>query len=480
MSPPPTISSLRNSLTFKLFVIAFLVGGLLILTIPLLFVIEEREDRREGVTREISAKWGLDQTVIGPILTVPYTVTVTSGSNQQRKTVRETRYLHLLPETLEVNGSVTPETRHRGIYEAVVYKSILRLTGSFSAPDWEVAKVAEDEIQKDKAWLTIGIPDARGIREPTTITLGGRELEPMPGLPTQDVITSGIKAKVDLSDANESREFSIELRLDGSSSLAFSPIGKTTAVSVESSWPAPSFDGAFLPLEKEIGEKGFSASWKVLHLNRPIPQAWTGSAPENSGHDAWDGNSYDGFRDNDVSIFSFAGPENVLGGFAFGVRFYLPTDVYQKTSRMAKYAILFLCFAFAAFFFTEILQKARVHPIQYLLVGFAILVFYLLLLSLSEHFGFDVAYGISTAGVVILIAGYAQAILRSMRLGCTVGTVLVILYGYLYVILQLESYALLMGSLGLFGTLAAAMYFTRRIDWYAVRLNGERPPADDT
>ena len=479
MRPPPPIRSLRNSLTFKLFVIAFLVIGLLLLTIPLLFIIDEREERRESVTREISAKWGLDQTLIGPILTIPYTVTATTGSNHQRKTIRETRYLHFMPEVLELNGSVVPETRYRGIYESVVYKSSLVLKGSFPSPDWDVAKVDEDEIQKDKAWLTIGISDSRGIREPTSITFDGRKLEPTPGLPTQEVITSGIKAKVDLSDFNESMEFEIELNLDGSSSLAFSPVAKTTAVSVNSSWPAPSFDGAFLPLEKEISESGFSASWKVLHLNRPIPQAWSGSAPEGMEQQNWAQKSYD--RESGVGQnFSFSGPSNVLGNAAFGVRFYLPTDVYQKTNRMAKYAILFLCFAFAAFFFTEILQKARVHPIQYLLVGFAILVFYLLLLSLSEHFGFDLAYGISTTGVVILIAGYAQAILRSLRLACTVGAVLVILYGYLYVTLQLESYALLMGSLGLFGTLAAAMYFTRKIDWYAVRLNGEGTTTDES
>ena len=146
---------------------------------------------------------------------------------------------------------------------------------------------------------------------------------------------------------------------------------------------------------------------------------------------------------------------------------------------MAKYAILFLGFAFAAFFFSEILQKARVHPIQYLLVGFAILIFYLLLLSLSEHFGFNPAYWTSTTAVILLISGYAQAILRSLRLGLTVGVVLALLYGYLYVILQLENFALLMGSLGLFATLAAAMYFTRKIDWYAIRLNAQSPADQD-
>jgi inner membrane protein len=479
MGPPP-IHSLRNSLTFKLVVIAVLVVGLLMLTIPLFLIIEEREERRESVTREISAKWGLDQTIIGPILTVPYSVTVTSNSNNRVKTFRETRYLHFLPETLEVNGSVIPETKHRGIYESVVYKSSLALKGHFPKLDWDIAEVAEEEIHKDKAWLTIGISDSRGIRDETSISFMGNELMPMPGLPTQQVMTSGIKAKVDLSDENKSLDFAIDLRLDGSSSLAFSPIGKTTSVSVDSTWASPSFDGAFLPLDKTITEDGFSASWKVLHLNRPIPQAWNGSAPEGNGEQAWDGNSYEGFRGEGGRGFSFAGPSNVLGDSSFGIRFYLPTDVYQKTSRMAKYAILFLCFAFAAFFFSEILQKAQVHPIQYILVGFAVLVFYLLLLSLSEHFGFDLAYAASTSGVVLLVAGYACSILRSARLGGTVGSVLVILYGYLYVILQLESYALLMGSLGLFAVLAGAMYFTRKIDWYGVRLNGRRTNADET
>ena len=156
MGPPP-IHSLRNSLTFKLVVIAILVVGLLMLTIPLFLIIEEREERRESVTREISAKWGLDQTIIGPILTVPYSVTVTSNSNNRVKTFLETRYLHFLPEILEVNGSVIPETKHRGIYESVVYKSSLELKGRFPKLDWDIAEVAEDEIHKDKAWLTVGI-----------------------------------------------------------------------------------------------------------------------------------------------------------------------------------------------------------------------------------------------------------------------------------------------------------------------------------
>ncbi len=476
ISQPPGKPSSGSSITIKLIVITLLVLGLLVLTIPLFFIIHEREERREEVTEEISSKWGLDQTVVGPIITVPYYVEVTSQSNQKTRTTREIRYLHFLPETLEINGTVDPETRYRGIYESVVYKSHLRISGTFESPDWDIAKIPEEDILKEKAWLCIGINDVRGIRESTSISFADKTLEALPGLPTQDVVSSGIKAKLNLGETNASSEFMIDLHLDGSSTLAFSPLGKTTSVQIASPWASPSFDGAFLPLRKNMNEDGFDATWRILHLNRAIPQAWSGSAPsKNELENGWE-DSYRSMPGDPAR--SLAGPQNILGASAFGIRFYLSTDVYQKTNRMAKYALLFLGFAFAAFFFSEILQKARVHPIQYLLVGFAVLVFYLLLLSLSEHFGFDLAYGISTAGVIILISGYAQAILRSAKLGMTVGVLLAILYGYLYVTLQLESYALLMGSIGLFATLAAAMYFTRKIDWYAIRLNADQSPPD--
>lgn len=470
--PPPIPSSGSNgsSIVIKLIVITFLILGLLVLTIPLFFIIEEREARREEVTREISSKWGLDQTIIGPIISIPFHIDVHHHSNGKTRTTRETRYLHLLPENLEINGTVTPETRYRGIYESVVYKSRLRMSGKFLPPNWDIAGVAEENILKEKAWLTIGISDVRGIRENSKILMNDRVLKALPGLPTQEVISTGVMAMIDLSEFNASSDFSIDLHLDGSSTLAFSPIGKTTSVSVDSPWVSPSFDGAFLPLDKKVEENGFVAKWKVLHLNRAIPQSWTGPAPNADKSGEWDRNKY-----GEPAIL-LSGPENILGSSAFGIRFYLPTDVYQKTNRMAKYAILFLGFAFAAFFFSEILHKARVHPIQYLLVGFAILIFYLLLLSLSEHFGFDPAYWISTTGVILLISGYAQAILRSFRLGVTVGVAMAILYGYLYVILQLENFALLMGSLGLFATLSGAMYFTRKIDWYAIRLNANETP----
>ena len=471
--PPPSstlrasLPPIRVSITFKLFVIALLVGCLLLLSIPLFNIINEREERREDVVREISAKWGMDQAVIGPILVVPFERTVITKNNLGESISRtETDYLHFLPEVLDINASVGTETRHRGIFESVVYETDVRLEGRFASIDWSATGIHEDLILTDKASLVIGIPDTRGLRDPISINFGQEDLTPFPGLPAQKVVNSGIMATVDLTDSNETLPFSITLRLAGSSSLAFSPIGQVTTAQVSSDWPNPSFDGAFLP-QAEISEQGFSANWKVLHLNRPIPRSWVGDAPASNEHDHRAHPQL--HKHNPEHAPGFAAPNNALGDAAFGLRFHLPTDVYQKTERMAKYAILFLAFAFAAFFFSEIVRKLRVHPIQYLFVGFSILVFYLLLLSLSEHVGFDAAYGLSTAGIVILVGGYAKTILESARLGATVASVLIILYGYLYVTLQLESYALLMGSLGLFGALAAAMYLTRHIDWYAIR-----------
>ena len=459
----------RGSLTLKLILIGVLIFGLLLLTIPLFVIIDDRQDRQDEVVEEISSKWGGDQTILGPILSVPYRIPINVKSNGKQHTTHKIEFLHFLPENLEINASVKPEMKYRGIFETVVYRSVIQIKGNFAPLDWSQAQVDEAIILKELGSLSVGIPDVRGIREKNKILLSGKELLPLPGLRSQDLLKSGIHAKVSLVDENQSLEFSIELHLDGSSSLAFSPLGKTTSVSVKSTWPSPSFDGAFLPLSKKIDSDGFSATWKVLHLNRPIPLAWAGSIPASSGGNFNQRNNYK----QSQSYTGFAGPSNELGNYSFGVKFYLPTDVYQKTTRMAKYAILFLVFGFMSFFFTEILQRAQVHPIQYLLVGFAILIFYLLLLSLSEHLGFDLAYLISTAGVVVLICTYASAILRSSRLAISVCLVLSILYGYLYVILQLESYALLMGSLGLFASLALAMYFTRKIDWYSLRLSGK-------
>lgn len=217
--------------------------------------------------------------------------------------------------------------------------------------------------------------------------------------------------------------------------MNFVPVGKTTRVRIASGWETPSFDGAFLPDEREVSEEGFHAEWKVLHLNRNFPQKW---------------------RDRNHSI----------SGSEFGVELLFPVDHYQKGHRAAKYAVMFIGLTFVLFFFSEILNRRRIHPIQYLLVGLSLCLFYTLLISFSEHISFALSYLIASVSIITLITAYSASVLRNKRLVALVGFALVVLYSFLFTILQLEEYALLMGSIGLFIVMAAIMYLSRNVDWY--------------
>jgi len=229
----------------------------------------------------------------------------------------------------------------------------------------------------------------------------------------------------------------MSLNLNGSGQISFVPLGKVTTVQLSSPWKNPSFTGLFLPDERIVNEQGFSAKWKILHLNRNYPQQWTGKS------------------------------EKVMES-AFGAKFFCPVDEYQKSMRSAKYAVLFIGLTLAAFFLTEVTNRTRIHPIQYLLIGFDICLFYLLLLSISEHTSFATAYAVSAVASVLLVASYSRGILKSGRMAATIGSLMTFLYGFLYVTLQLEDYALLIGSIGMFVVLGVVMYLTRKIDWYAI------------
>jgi inner membrane protein len=291
-----------------------------------------------------------------------------------------------------------------------------------------------------EAFLAVGVMDMRGIKNNIVIKWDDVSYAMEPGVEHADMIQSGIHVKIPLSTTDldhKNHSFSLTLNLNGSGRLDFLPLGKRTDIRLSSSWNSPSFEGAFLPEEREISQAGFTAHWKVLHLNRNYPQQWTD-------------NRYD------------------ISASAFGVNLLLPVNEYQKITRTTKYAILFIALTFLVFYMIEIMGRRRVHAIQYLLVGFALSLFYALLLSLSEHLPFGLAYCIAGAACTLCITGYARGVLRSIRLAALVGGLIGVLYGFLYVVLQQEDYALLMGSVGLFAILAALMYITRRIDWYAM------------
>ena len=348
------LTRVRDSVTLKVFIIAILIFALMIPAAMVRSLIHERESRQVSVVREIGAKWGGAQTLIGPILALPFEQPI-PGPNG--KPVVTTQYLHVLPEQLDVTGHVTPELRYRGIYEAVLYNTQLKFSGSFAKPDFDALGVPAKSIRWERAVVYFGIPDMKGLHSGLHMKLGGNELEMNPGLPTDHIVDSGLSCAAPDIRRAESLPFELSLDLNGSQWLGFVPVGKTTTVQLESPWKNPSFDGSFLPETRSVGGQGFSAVWKVLHLNRNFPQAWTGSAYH-------------------------------LGDSAFGVRLFIPVDAYQKSMRTVKYALLFIVSTFTAFFVSEVMKKVRVHPLQYLLVGLALILFYSLLLSISEHLSF--------------------------------------------------------------------------------------------
>jgi inner membrane protein len=294
-----------------------------------------------------------------------------------------------------------------------------------------------NNILWDKACLSLGITDMRGIQDKIVISFNQSSYAANPGLKTTDLAAAGVSTLIKPLLQNEANSFSFDLNLNGSEQINLIPVGESNVVKINSNWPSPSFNGAFLPAKREVKKDGFSASWKVLHLNRNYPQLWEGAQ------------------------------YNVTKS-SFGVKLILTADIYQKSMRLAKYSIMFLVFTFAAFFFSEIINKQRIHPIQYILIGMSILIFYTLVLSLSEHMRFNYAYILSAASVTLIISGYAKAIISNSRFALTISGILAILYGYLFIILQLEDYALILGSVGLLTILAIVMYMTRKIDWYEV------------
>lgn len=439
---------LKRSIAIKLFTIGFLI---LILLIPVSMVeglIREREGRHQQAIEEVSSKWGQEQTVTGLILSVPYTVfeKVYDAENKgSYKLVESRAYAHFLPDVLNVNGDVSPEMRYRGIYEVIVYNSKINLSGRFNAPDFGELKIDRENIIWDDATLSLGLSDLRSIQKDISVKWNNQQCFFSPGVESKDVIASGISTRLKLKEADSCTKYDFSLSLDfnGSTSLNFVPLGKQTNVKLKSKWPNPSFVGAFLPDKREINKEGFSATWEVFHLNRSYPQNFKGEV--------------EGVQES-----------------AFGVNLIVPVDEYQKSMRSAKYAVIFITLTFLIFFFVQIINGVRIHPIQYLIVGLALCVFYTLLIALSEHISFKYSYLVSSVSIIAMITLYANSIFKIRKLTAIICLILVMLYLFIYSIIQMEDYALLMGSVGLFIVLALIMILSRKINWYDVGGNDEQ------
>jgi len=458
---------LNNSVTLKLFVIGLLAIVLLIPSFQITSLIQERQQRQRSVVAEIGRSWSGPQVLGGPVLVVPYKTMVKTMVGEVEKLEERIQYLYLLPEDLQITAETDTKLLHRGIFDAAVYEAKVDMKGRFGALDLAKADVTPEQVLWEKARLAIGVGDLRGLKNSPTITVGEQAYEPETEYADIGVFNSNLVVAPKLSGESwEQLLFAFTLDLRGSESLRFLQLAKHTHVEATGNWGAPKFYGKFLPDEREIRDSGFSAQWEVPHFSRMLPQQWTAAQatigermePDDSG------NYYAGegtFPDVPAAVAQHKTHEAT----GFGIQFLQPVDHYQKAERTAKYAILIIVLTFVALFFTEVITQRRIHIIQYALIGAAMIVYYTLLLSFSEHVGFNAAYAIASVATIALIGGFIAQLLHRRRVALIFSAILAVCYVFIFVIIQLQDMALLFGSIGLFVTVALLMYFSGRINW---------------
>ncbi len=440
---------MKHTLLKKMLVIGLLVGLLLVPLMMIQDVVYERSAYRNQASYSIAQSWTGSQNVVGPLLVVPYKVHRSEkywDENLKRYERRPATYesqFYIAPQKLTIDADVKTETRKRGIYAVPVYHGDFAFSGRFDPAELdELIKARDDErFELLPAYLSVATSDVRGIESQPMLSWGGKTHEFVADAHING-LRSGMHAKVgNLMPGDEAVSFSFKLSLRGMENLGFSPVGKSNTVTMKANWPSPSFMGRYLPTTRSIDDKGFTATWNVSSFSSNVPKILDACATK----------SCSGLADD-----------------WFGVKLFNSVDVYQKSDRSVKYGILFILLTFVAFFLFEVMKGLRLHPMQYLLVGLDLSVFYLLLISLSEHMAFGAAYLIATLASTSLIAFYVSNVLRSIKLGGVIGGALLLLYAMLYAILGSEDNALLMGTLLIFGVLSLVMIVTRRVDWYAI------------
>ncbi len=426
------------------------MGGLTIsLLVPLAWVssiVSERANRRDIAVADIGTTWGGQQTLGGLVLSVPFMTTWSASAGREQRTLGRAQFL---PRDLQITAALDTQTRRRGIFPVVVYGTQLKISGTFVRPDLDWIRPLPTEIDWQQATINLGVSDPRGLTQRTTIRWGTQDLPLVGGIAPVGLFPTGVRATLpELASIARGSEipFTCTIQLNGTRDLMFLPAAEETRATLTSSWPDPSFSGSPHPRIEKLDRSGFDARWRAVDVARPFPARWTS---------------------NDTSAEQLV-PMARLS--AFGVSLMQTVDIYQQSERAVKYAVLFIILTFLVFFLWEVFRATLLHPMQYAFVGFALCVFYLLLVSISERAGFDVAYGISATVTTLLIAGYARAILSGTQQSISVLTSLSALYGFLYLLLRLEDFALLAGSIGLFLVLAWVMFITRRMNWYELRL----------
>ena len=433
---------LKESVSVKLAFIGLLIILLLAPSVLVQNLIQERAQRQDETEKQVSDQYSGEQLIQGPVLVIPYKKQVKESDNSGKEIIKDvTNNLFLLPNELAYNANVSPDILHRGIFEVVVYNGTVKVSGNFSKADLASLSITADQLIPEKAKLLFSISDLKGLKTNPQLKIARQTATAEPAF-GDTVFANGLQVAVNLSGmVDKTIPFEFNLDLKGSKELSFLHLGKTTDVTVKGNWSSPSFDGRYLPDTRSIDTKSntFDAKWRMLYYNRPFPQQWV----------------------DDLNVLKTKKADDAT----FGVKLRLPVDQYQKTTRSSKYAILIIMLTFISLFLTEMISKHRIHVFNYVLIGAAMIVYYTLLLSFSEQVGFTFAYLIASAATVILVAAFLRSLIKSFKTAGLFAFILSLFYAFIYVIIQLEDLALLVGSVALFLVVATLMYFSRKINW---------------
>lgn len=408
------------------FAITLLILILLIIPIELVRnLVNERAERQKAVVNNVASKWGLAQTLAGPYIEVPYKVT--TGKDTFTKTT------FIRSNEVDIKAILHPSTKKRSIYDVNLYDVDIVIAGNFNGIDWHKLGIPVENLEWDKAKLVVGLTDMRGLNSQATIQWQNQASTIMNhSVKGSQLVKAGLSAAVTMEQMKD-QHYLINMRFKGSQQLYFAPNAQQASVVLQSNYPHPSFNGQILP-NAEVTKNGFTAKWTALSNHSQLPQAWL----------------------EDIYYLTTS---------SFGVDLITTANHYNKTERVIKYALLFIGLSFGVFFLIETIQHLMMHPINYVLIGIALIIFYSLLLSISEFIGFNKAYIIAALAIVLLTCMYLTAIIPKRSIVAGFGLGLSILYAYVFFIIQLEDLALLFGSIALFMLLAATMYFTRKINW---------------
>jgi len=471
-NPPSLYDRIVNSIILKMGVIFFLT---LLMLIPLDLVndlISERKNREVHVSNDISVKWGQSQVVSTPILAVPYKYIEESVEKDAKgnETISHTTvedWIFLLPEQTQVKVDVNPEYLKRGIYQSVVYTSKLDMRGGFSKIDLESLNIPKDAVNWAQAKIVLGIEDVKGVSITPNLNFAGTSVPMKMNGKLFTIFPNNLVADLKLTGENAiTSSFHIQYELKGSKSFNYLPLANHTKLNITGKWGYPSFNGGFLPDDRDVQDSCFTAEWNIPSFSRKLPQQWVGSSKIYDFQDlALSEETIDFLPELNSST---AVSSNLVStdNDMVQVNFLPEVNNYQKTTRVAKYGILVIILTFASLFFTEIIKKQRIHLIQYILIGAAMVLFYSLLLAFSEHFGFNPAYLISALATILLIASFIYMITKNRNSALLFAGILGLFYTFIYVLMQLRDYSLIVGTVGIFIILAVLMRVSTKVNWY--------------